>query len=219
MKTDELPAPIPEILARRRRARAAFMLSKIDVWPEMRVLDIGCGRDGRSFSDHVPQDWSILGLDIRPPERVRHQHPGFSYTLGDARDLSRFADHEFDLAVSVGLFEHFADDESFARATSEMSRVARQYLLVVPWRYCWIEPHYGVPFFPLLPYSVQRTLVTTFDLSGHGEATRQNPDHIRERNRWRTNREYLEALPDARIHLTPTLETIVIARRAGQASG
>ena len=44
MRTDTLPAPIPAILARRRRMRAAFMLSKVELWPGMRVLDLGCGR-------------------------------------------------------------------------------------------------------------------------------------------------------------------------------
>ena len=213
MNTDALPGAVRRLLARRRGRRTRFILSKVNTFDGMRVIDIGCGKDGRSFSDHAPASWQITGVDILPHERVSHSHPNFTFVRQSAKDLSEFEDGEFDLAVSIGLFEHFTAPGSFEQAAAEIQRVARQYVLVVPYRYAWIEPHYGVPLFPVLPYRVKVALVEAFDLSGHREAVRRNQDHIRIKNRWRSNAEYRRAFPEARIYFTPTFETIAVVKR------
>ncbi|MFZ2397105.1 MAG: hypothetical protein WAW31_00310 [Smithella sp.] len=79
MNTDELPSVIRKVLKYRRQSRVDFMLSKVVVASNMKVIDIGCGVDGRSFDDYVPMDWEIIGADIQPAERVHHKHPRFSY--------------------------------------------------------------------------------------------------------------------------------------------
>lgn len=214
MLTDKLPDPVRRLLRQRRRRRVEFMLSKVAVTAGMKVIDIGCGVDGRSFDDHVPTDWSITGVDLEPPERVHHRHPGFVYLRQDAQDLGRFRDGEFDLAVCVGMLEHITDEAVFGRIVSEMKRVARQYIAIVPYRYCWIEPHYGVPFFPLLPYALKLALVRMLNLSNHREIVKRDPGYIRRHYRWLTNAEYRERFGDPQIYLTPTLETIAITRRA-----
>ena len=214
MLTDKLPDPVRRLLAHRRRRRVDFMLSKVAVKNGLKVIDIGCGIDGRSFDDHVPIDWEITGVDIEPPERVHHRHPGFTYLHQDAQDLSRFRDGEFDLAICIGMLEHITDESVFARIVGEMKRVARQYIAIVPYRYCWIEPHYGVPFFPLLPYSLKLALVRTLNLSNHREIVKRDPGYIRRNYRWLTNAQYHERFGDSSIYLTPTLETIAITRRA-----
>ena len=214
MRSDGWPSVIRRILWWRRRVRFAFMMSHVETRDGMRVVDLGCGRSGRSTTDFVPTSWDVVGVDRLPPDVVRHRHPAFRYERGDVSDLSTFRDGEFDLAISVGLLEHVTDDGAFEAAAREIQRVARQYALVVPYRYCWIEPHYSVPMFPVLPRAVQNGLVRMFDLHGHRTAARRNPRFVESRTRWRTNGAYRAAFPGSRTLLTPTLETVLIVKSA-----
>jgi hypothetical protein len=178
----------------------------------MSVVDIGCGVDSRSFDTYVPEDWKITGIDIVPEERVNHRHPRFSYIQQDAQDLSRFQDNEFDLAISIGMLEHITEETVFKRIVSEIRRVAKQYIVIVPYKYCWVEPHYGVPFFPLFPYSLKLAVVKAFNLCNHRAAVCKDPDYIKRNYMWLTNAQYKVEFHDSTIHLLPTLETIAIIR-------
>lgn len=213
MKTDQLPIVVRNILARRRSARVRFMLSKISLAAKMNVIDIGCGPDGRSFEDYVPDDWTITGVDILPREQVKHKHPNFTYIKQSGHDLRQFSDNQFDLAISIGMLEHITEESVFRGIVAEIRRVAKQYIVVVPYKYCWIEPHYGVPFFPLLPYSIKVALVKALNLSNQRETVSKDPDYIRRHYRWLSNSEYNAEFQDSRIFLMPTLETIAITRR------
>lgn len=155
-QTERVPGRLGRIVADRRRARFRALLSEVRTRPGMTVLDLGCGRSGRSTTDHAPHDWRITGIDRLPEAQVRHAHPGFRYVRGDACDLSAYADDAFDLVLAVGLLEHVVEPSAFLRASAEIRRVGRQYALVVPYRYAWIEPHYLVPLFPVLPRPVQK---------------------------------------------------------------
>lgn len=217
MNTDRLPSIVKKLLEFRRRSRAKFILSKVVVGSGLKVIDIGCGIDGRSFEDHVPDDWEIVGVDVVSAERVRRKHPRFSFVRQDAQDLSRFRDREFDLAVSIGMLEHVTEEAAFRRIVSEIRRVATQYVVVVPYRYCWLEPHYGIPFFPVLPYSMQVALVKALNLSGERDAVARDPEFIKKHCRWLSNSQYRVAFPDSTIHLLPTLELIAITRSVAPA--
>jgi ubiquinone/menaquinone biosynthesis C-methylase UbiE len=213
MKTDKFPLFIRKILIFRRRSRVNFILSKVVTADNMKIVDIGCGIDGRSFEDHIPHNWKITGVDILSTEKIRHRHPNFVYMKQDAQDLSCFKDKEFDLAVSIGMLEHIIEESAFNRIISEMKRVAKQYIVVVPNKYCWIEPHYGMPFFPILPYSIKLALIKTFNLSKQRDKVTKEPDLIKQTIKWLSNKEYKRVFPDSRIYLLPTLETIAIVRK------
>jgi hypothetical protein len=212
MKTDKFRSIIRKVFAARRKARIDFILSKVTIYEKMKIIDIGCGIDSRSFDAYVPASWEITGVDILPEEQIHHQHPNFTYLKQNAQDLSRFKDQEFDLAVSIGMLEHITEEIAFNSIVSEIRRVARQYIVVVPYKYCWVEPHYGVPFFPLFPYSVKLALVRALNLSNHRNAVRRDPDYINKNFRWLSNGEYRVAFPDSKIYFLPTLEMIAITR-------
>lgn len=110
------------------------------------------------------------------------------------------------------MLEHITDEVVFERIASEIQRIARQYVVVVPYKYCWLEPHYGVPFFPLLPYAMKVALVKMFNLSNQRDILSKDPDYIRRNYRWLSNSEYQRFFPDSRIVLSPTWETIAIVR-------
>jgi hypothetical protein len=214
MNTDSLPPFIGKLLAYLRMLRFTFMLSKVFTKTKMKVIDIGCGIDGRSFVNYVPADWEIVGIDIIPKERVKHLHPDFTYIMMDAQDLRIFGSNEFDLAVSIGMLEHITDEVVFKRIVSEIRRIAKQYIVIVPYKYCWIEPHYGIPFFPLLSNSLQLALVKILNLCNHRDIAIKDSSYIKNNYQWRPNPEYRMAFPDSTIHLLPTLEGIAITRKS-----
>lgn len=214
MPNDNRPWPLRRLLRARRRARFRFLVGQVRTWDGMRVLDLGCGHSGRSVSDFAPPSWTIVGVDLFPASKVSHGHPGFTYRRGSATDLSAFSDGEFDLVISVGMLEHITDPVDFALVTAAVQRVGRQWALVVPYRYAWLEPHYHLPFFPVLPRSLQRGLVRAFDLHGDRERAAADPDFPDHGTVWRTNAEYRAVFPGARTRLTPTLETVVISGSA-----
>jgi len=212
MFTDKLPSVIRKVLAYRRKARVGFVLSKIITTDKMKIIDIGCGNDNRSFGAYVPANCEITGVDILPVEQIRYKHPNFTYIKQDAQDLSRFKDNEFDLAVSIGMLEHITGEIEFKNIVSEIRRVAKQYIVIVPYKYCWIEPHYCIPFFPLFPYSFKLALVKALNLNDHRDLVRRDPDYIKKNFRWLSNAEYRAKFLDSNIYLLPTLETIAIIR-------
>lgn len=213
MKTDDFPSFIKRILVARRRKRIADALSKVTIKSGMKVLDIGCGIDGRSFEDFIPQNFQIIGIDLQDPQKINHTYPDFQYIQQDAQDLNQFVDKQFDLAVSVGLLEHVIEKEAFEKTVSEIRRVAKQYIVMVPAKYCSIEPHYGLPFFPLFPYSIQVLLVKAFNLSKARESVKRDPQFIKKGIIWRSNKEYQKAFPESKIYRTTTLEQIVIIKK------
>ena len=213
LNTDKFPSAIKQILVARRKKRIAHALSKVTTKPSMKVIDIGCGRDGRSFENFIPPNWQVIGVDLKDPQIINHTHPNFQYVQQDAQDLSQFADKQFDLAVSIGLLEHVTNKKAFKRTALEIRRVAKQYIIIVPNKYCWIEPHYGFPFFPLYPYSIQLLLIKVFNLSNSRDDIKRDPQYIKKHVMWLSNQEFKREFPESKIYLTPTLEQIAIIRK------
>ena len=69
--------------------------------------------------------WQIL--NIQPGEHVDH--------VGDARDLSRFADQSFDMVYASHTFEHLSHAGGLRKAIGEVARVLRpggRFFIAVP---------------------------------------------------------------------------------------
>ena len=210
MKSDNLPLFIQRILVSRRKKRIAQALSKVTTKQNMKIIDVGCGIDGRSFENYIPQNWDITGIDLKDPSKVDHTYPNFKYLQQNAENLNQFADKQFDLAVSIGLLEHVIDNKAFQKTVLEIRRVAKQHIVMVPAKYSWVEPHYGFPFFPLFPYSIQVSLVKAFNLANARKNVKLDPNFIKKGIIWRSNKEYQKAFPESKIYLTQTLEQIAI---------
>ena len=213
MKSDNLPSFIQRILVSRRKKRIAQALSKVTTKQNMKIIDVGCGIDGRSFENYIPQNWDITGIDLKDPSKVDHTYPNFKYFQQNAENLNQFADKQFDLAVSIGLLEHVIDNKAFQKTVLEIRRVAKQHIVMVPAKYSWVEPHYGFPFFPLFPYSIQVSLVKAFNLANARKNVKLDPNFIKKGIIWRSNKEYQKAFPESKIYLTQTLEQIAIIKK------
>ncbi len=212
MNTRELGPRLRRLLAYRRKKRVSFLLSKVNLTPQMKILDLGCGPDGRSFEEFVPLDYQITGVDLFPPEKIHIKHPGFIYVQQDARDLGRFQDLQFDLLVSFGMLEHIIDDGKYRQVVSEIIRVAKQYIVVIPNKYAPIEPHYVFPLFAIYPHFIQKALVKVFNLSNARKDLQRDPDFIRKRCVWRSSSQSRKDFPGSRIHILPTLDSIAIVK-------
>lgn len=200
------------LLARRRALRATFFLRRVQRWPGMKVLDVGCGVNGRSFEDFAPEDMEIEGIDLHDPAAVSFAHPGFRYVQRSATELHHYADGQFDLVVSIGMMEHITEGAVLRRMAEEIDRVGRQYVIVVPWRYAIVEPHFKFPFFQLLPYEAQLGLTRALNLHRAADKVRADPTHIRRQYQWFTSAEWQAIWPGSKVHVSPTLDTIAIVK-------
>jgi len=103
------------------------------------VLDVGCGsgellRMIAEFAERSGRKSRLVGLDLNAisSETTQRWSKGFSEIVsiqGDAFQLP-FADDAFDYAIS-SLFFHHLTDEQIPVVLKEMSRVARQGIVVI----------------------------------------------------------------------------------------
>jgi SAM-dependent methyltransferase len=121
--------------------------------PRTRILDVGCngGKDLVKILGNDPR-FSITGVDLKDYKTIQDN---FSLVLADACCLP-FPDKAFDLAVSIGAFEHILPLENLALAAIEISRTAKSFMVVVPSISTLIEPHTARPLWQLADASTKK---------------------------------------------------------------
>lgn len=183
-----------------RRRRFALLESKLGRQARpLRVLDVG-GTAGF---------WRAMqamdrGLEVTLLNMQADTEPvpaGFTAVVGDARDLSRYADGSFDLVFSNSVIEHVGSFEDQRKMASEVRRVGRAYFVQTPNRYFPIEAHFHLPFFQFYPQPLQVALTQRFALGWYERI----PDRERARahvasHRLLTRAEMQQLFPDAHIH-------------------
>lgn len=202
---------LKKVLRFRRQIRLKYALKNVKLFNGMKILDIGCGPDGRSFSDFIKPDYRIIGADILPVERVKHQHPNFIYINISGADLE-FEDNYFDLVVTIGMLEHITDPAIFEKITNNIKRLSEQHIVIVPYKYAWIEPHWGIPLFPIIRPMIQNYLVKTFNICNHRQSIKNDINFIKKHYVWYSNSEYSKIFPSSRIKLLPFYDTIGIIK-------
>lgn len=99
--------------------------------PTDSVLDIGCAW-GRLL-DLLPPHGKYCGVDLSPDfiKMAMHKFPGKRFILGDARNLYKFVDAEFDWSVLVSIvpmLRREVSDEVADQVVKEALRVSRRVL-------------------------------------------------------------------------------------------
>lgn len=119
----EIQYQSPEMIWQREEVRALLALQTGD-----RVLDIGCGPGilAGEMADEVGLSGGIWGIDISETmlglaEKRRAAKNTIALQLGRAEELP-FADHTFDAAVAVQVYEYVTDID---RALEELFRVLK----------------------------------------------------------------------------------------------
>jgi hypothetical protein len=125
----------------------------------------------------------------------------FISVVGDARDMSAFADNEFDVVFSNSVIEHVGTYADQRRMAEEVKRVGKRYFLQTPNRYFPIEPHFLFPLFQFLPLSVRVFLVRHFNVGWYKKIPDKN-EATREvaAIRLLTQRELVALFPGAEIY-------------------
>jgi SAM-dependent methyltransferase len=152
--------------------------------------------------------WNILGLaggdeieftimNIVPADDDDER---FHYLVGDARDLSRFDEGQFDIVFSNSVIEHVGGWEDQQRMAREVRRVGRRYFVQTPNRYFPIEPHFLFPGFQFLPEAVKVFLLMRFRLGWFPRAkTREEALGYAREIRLLTRREVQQLFPESRL--------------------
>jgi len=146
-----------------RRRRFQHFLGLLNNVPHpLTILDVG-GTQGfwerMGFVGEPGVAFTILNLE---PQAVRYDH--FHSIVGDATDLSLFADASFDVVFSNSVIEHVGNLSHQRRMAQEIRRVGRRYFLQTPNYYFPIEPHFLFPGFQWLPLETRAWLLHHFDL-------------------------------------------------------
>ena len=142
---------------RLRQARLELFCNLVRDLPQpVRVLDVG----------GTHQYWLAMDRSALPRMRITFLNlwayepdlPDAQAVVGDARDLSRFADREFDVVFSNSVIEHVGGLREQARMAGECVRVGKRYYIQTPnWAFP-IEPHFLFPGFQYLPLAVRARL-------------------------------------------------------------
>jgi hypothetical protein len=146
-----------------RRKRFAFFLSLLrSVEGHVEILDIG----------GTQQFWDLMlgeepaGLRVTLLN-VAHQpvsSSAFVSAVGDARNLARIRNGEFDVVFSNSVIEHVGTYADQARMADEVRRVGKRYFVQTPNRRFPIEPHFLFPFFQYLPVAARAWMLSSFDV-------------------------------------------------------
>lgn len=96
-------------------------------------------------------------LNLQPASVGRE---GFSSIVGDACDLSAFADKSVDLVHANSVIEHLGDAGRMDRFAREVKRVGKDHWVQTPYFWFPIDPHFGAPFFHWLPKSARIAWLT-----------------------------------------------------------
>lgn len=88
------------------------------------IVDVGCGSG--QFTNQLVDRYRVLGVDF---SKAALQHLECEGRIGDITDLP-VADREFDMAMAMEVLEHLPHDGSLERATTELARVAANYVLI-----------------------------------------------------------------------------------------
>jgi len=105
---------------------------------DKKLLDVGCanGKDFLQFFDAY-DGVQLFGLDR---DEYKLAQKNCTFVKGNARDIP-FDSKFFDLVVSIGVLEHIDPIENLCKAITEIDRVGKSYIVVVPAISTLLEPH------------------------------------------------------------------------------
>jgi SAM-dependent methyltransferase len=158
MLTDAANGWLPGSRAQRMRQSRMQLFAELirDLPSPVRVLDVG----------GLQHFWLALDRAELPRMQITFVNmweyqpdlPDAVALVGDARDMSRFADREFDVVFSNSVIEHVGGLREQARMARECVRVGKRYFVQTPNRAFPIEPHFLFPGFQFLPLALRARL-------------------------------------------------------------
>lgn len=156
-----------------RRKRFAFFKSLIESAPQnLNILDIGGTIEFWVNSGFLEELQKIkqIKITILNIKESESNHPNIKITIGDATNLKRFKDREFDIVFSNSVIEHLFSYRNQLLMAAEIKRISKRYFIQTPNKYFPVEPHFQFPLFQFLPLSMKVTLIRNFQLGWRKKA-------------------------------------------------
>lgn len=184
---------------RLRRKRFEYFHRLLDTVPRpVHILDVGGTQNFWKQMGMLDEDgieFTLINLEAEEPIS-----PRFQCFAGDARDLSRFSDKQFDIVFSNSVIEHVGDLQDQFQMANECMRVGKRYYIQTPNRYFPIEPHFLFPFFQFFPLRMKVWLLMHFKLGWFEKMSdRQQAERAAKSARLMTKRELMRAFPGAKL--------------------
>lgn len=194
----------------------------------VRILDIG-GRSAfwkqRGWASRADVHVVIVNLasEFEEHEADQPAYDNIELHVGDATDLSEFADRSFDLAFSNSVIEHLQTFDSQAAMAREVQRVAALYWVQTPNFWFPIEPHFLTPAWHWLPVSARVALLQRRQWGWRGPCP--DPDEAEElvrEVRLMRGSELRRLFPGGELRrerIGPLVKSFVVLRAHGVANG
>ena len=116
-------SPMHPVVSKMVEHRLLFIKRYINLVPNMRILDVGCGNG--YFTYWLGKNSSTFGVDMS--WGMLAQNPSNELIQSNALELP-FEDNTFDVAFESALLHHIAYPE---RVVSEMARVTKRYVVLI----------------------------------------------------------------------------------------
>ncbi|PYU40322.1 MAG: SAM-dependent methyltransferase [Acidobacteria bacterium] len=135
----------------------------------LRILDVGGTNLFWENRDWVNRDdIQIVTLNLQAEPK---SFSNIESVIGDATDLSQFADASFDIVFSNSVIEHLFTLENQRRMAAEVQRVGKAIWVQTPNFWFPIEPHFLVPGWQWLPTEVRVRLIRRWRCGHRGPCT------------------------------------------------
>ena len=105
------------------------------------------------------QEFQITTLNLSPEEQ---RYENIKPVVGDATQLSEWADKSFEVVFSNSVIEHLFSLDKQRRMASEIRRVGKSYWVQTPNYWFPIEPHFHVPGWQWMPFHLRVGFIQRF---------------------------------------------------------
>jgi ubiquinone/menaquinone biosynthesis C-methylase UbiE len=102
------------------------ILKTLDIKPDSRVLDIGCGVGDYTHAVHTHYSENIIGIDMNITA-AKKKYPNIDFSDHDCNLPLPFPDHSFDFVIAINIIEHLLCFENFL---TECSRVLKKNAMI-----------------------------------------------------------------------------------------
>ncbi len=166
----------------------------------LKILDVG-GRETiwsrEGFCE--PNTIDRFQITILNIHKEKTTSPNIISVVGDARNMSEFADGEFDIVFSNSVIEHVGNYADQMQMAKEIKRVGKKYFVQTPNFYFPIEPHFVFPFFQFLPLQMKVWILTNIGRRHKKVANREQAKNIANGINLLNKKEFIKLFPKATI--------------------
>jgi len=158
----------PRSLSNRMRSRRFSLFERLcrPLARPLRIIDIGGTQEfweQRGWAGRPGVDITLVNLGAAP-----QRHDNIRTVVGDATDLSDYADGEFEVAFSNSVIEHLFTWEQQQAMAREAQRVGRAHWVQTPNFWFPMEPHFHVPAWQWMPVGMRAALVRRWAIGLRG---------------------------------------------------